>query len=168
MALIAIVCLPAVTGAKSTKPTLQDLVFTPDHLISNLGPKTLFWSEHKEPALRREDFAVLHEIGLDQKTRLFEFPTTGTGPVVKRRKTADYPRSLENQLVGGEAEFLVLVDAKGKVVSLHCFRRTYNAFGLSAAMALLRWRFEPAQIGDTKVPVLMRFKWTFEAPIPRR
>lgn len=150
---------PAAFAEKTQDPTegitLEDVIFDANLLKQGLGANTLIVSDKKNTPLPTELTAAISAAGFADKTRLYDFPENARRPKLKKSIPYTYPRSLRQGKTRGHANFLVALGADGAVRGLYCYEHSDRLFALAAAAAIVKWRYEPAAINDTAVPVLM-------------
>jgi len=135
--------------------TLEDIIFEPDLLRQGLGANTLIVPDKKNAAIPPSLTAAMTAAGFTRKTRLYAFPENARRPKLKSSVPYDYPHSLRQGKTRGQANFLVSIGADGAVRGLYCYEHTDRLFALAAAAAIVKWRYEPAAINDTALPVLL-------------
>lgn len=140
---------------KPAKLALEDVIFDANYLRQMLGPKTLLCAETKSKEITPELPRLLTASGLGQATRFFAFPDGATWPELYYSIPYRYPQSVRVGILEGSADFVALVGTDGRVKCVYCYRHTDRIFALVSAAAIIRWRFEPAKINGTAVPVLV-------------
>lgn len=158
--LCAFLLAPALRAADKEKPaapdiTLEDVIFDARSIRDILGPKTLIVANKRGQELPVELSKAIAEADFSSKTRLFVFPDDGTRPKLVSSVPYSYPRSLRQGKNSGHANFIVHIDASGNVRSLYCYDHTERLFALAVAASIVKWRYEPAKIAGTPVPVLL-------------
>jgi len=151
---------------KAAKPpalTLEDIIFDVQYLKKFLGPKTLVTAvvettrdRKKSDTALADTIKAVQDAQLDEKTQIFALPDDATPPELKTSIPHTYPPGLKMTKEPKRADFLILIGADGTVKCLYCYSYTNDdqLFALSAAQAVLKWRYAPAKIGNTAVPVL--------------
>ncbi len=135
--------------------TLQDIIFDPKYPKQTLGPKTLIAPIAGSETIPPGAAEAFKEAKLDESTKLFILPNGATPPKRIKAVPPDFPSELRRPGVSGKTAFLIFIGADGKVVSLYCYKSDEPAFALSAAQAIVQWKFDPAKINGTAVPVLV-------------
>lgn len=136
--------------AKEPKLTLEDVIFDSKYVAEFLGEKTLLQFEgDSAPVLE-----AIKESGFAKKTSFVRLPAQAkqANPIFE---TPPYLSESSKWL--GEtntASFFIFVGADGQVKALYCYNHNEKLFALSVAKAITKWRFKPAMINDTAVPVL--------------
>lgn len=145
--------------AKEKPLTLEDVIFDAKYLAEVLGPKTLVQTDLKQASILK----VLKKANLDQKTQVMFVPAEATPAKVADRINPQYPKKLRYGRSEGSASFLVFVGADGAVASLYCYKYDERLMALAAAMALVKWKFEPLKFGETALPVLTTVELDYNA-----
>lgn len=165
-ALLAAVALTASVAAndkpktkKADKLTLEDVIFDVKYLHQQLGPKTLVAGHEKTGEVPVE---ALSRTGIADKTKIFALPDEAVKPLLKSSIAPTFPQSYRFRREPSTAEFFLFVGADGAVKSLHCYETNDQVFAIVAADALIKWRYTPAQIGTTAVPVLVPVQMKFD------
>ena len=57
----------------------------------------------------------------------------------------------------------MLIGADGAVKCLYCYSHNDRLFAMAAAMAVVKWRYTPAKIQGTAVPVLAGLPMEFQS-----
>ncbi len=160
------VCLlfgPALIGAADKKEkkepslTLEDVIFDASYLTKMLGPNTLIVPATPNTGLSPELMAALNQAGVTAKSRAFLLPEGAKAPEVKSSLPYSFPKSLRQGKQEGHARFLVLVGGDGAVKTMHCYDFTHRLFALAVAKSLVKWKYEPATINGTAVPVVLEY-----------
>ena len=165
-ALLAVVALAASALAadqpkakKSDKLTLEDVIFNAQYLHQALGAKTLVAAHEKTGEVPIE---AISKAGISEKTQVFALPDEAVKPVLKSSVAPTFPQSYRFRREPSTAEFFLFVGADGAVKTLHCYETNDQVFAIIAADALIKWRYTPAKIGDTAVPVLVPVHMKFD------
>ena len=162
---LTLTCIAADTDKeKAKKPeqiTLEDVIFDVTYLKKLLGPKTLVTAVEETNRGRKKTENALadaimaaKEANLDEKSQIFALPDDATQPTLKSSIPHTYPPGLKISREPKKADFLMLIGADGVVKCLYCYRHNDRLFALAAALAVVKWRYEPAKIGDVAVPVV--------------
>lgn len=137
-------------AAKEPELTLEDVIFNPKYVGGFFGPNTLVQIEGDHApvlaALGRTDFGT--------KTRFVKLPDQAKPTKAKYETPPRLPEGRKWHTLDIKASFLIFVSSEGKVESLYCYEQDDRLFALAMAMAIVKWRFNPATIGDAKMPVL--------------
>jgi hypothetical protein len=144
---------------KSDKLTLEDVIFDAQYLHRALGAKTLVAGHEKTGAIPIE---ALNKAGISEKTQVFALPDEAAKPVLKSSIAPTFPQSYRFRREPSTAEFFLFVGADGAVKTLHCYETNDQVFAIIAADALIKWRYTPAKIGTTAVPVLVPVHMKFD------
>lgn len=144
---------------KSDKLTLEDVIFDVEYLHRQLGPKTLVTGHDKTGEI---PVAALSRTGITDKTKVFALPDEAVKPVLSSSLAPTFPKSYRFRREPSTAEFFLFVGADGAVKSLHCYETNDQVFAIIAADALIKWRYTPAQIGSTAVPVIVPVQMKFD------
>jgi len=156
----------AARAADATKPpalTLEDIIFDVQYLKKFLGPKTLVTAvvettrdRKKSDTALNDTIKAIQDAQVDEKTQIYALPDDATPPKLKTAAPHTYPPGLKMTKEPKRADFLMLIGADGSVKCLYCYNYTKDdqLFALAAAQAVLKWRYVPAKIGSTAVPVL--------------
>jgi outer membrane biosynthesis protein TonB len=143
-------------------PTLEDVIFDPHYLKQGLGPKTLLCVINPPPTLPPEVATAITAAGLKDVTELLPLPA-GATPLQRDKTVAPrFPDEKRRWGSPGKTGFLVHVGADGKVLGLYCFQASDRDYAVAAAQALLYWRYKPAKLNGTAVPVLTSQLFEFE------
>jgi hypothetical protein len=145
-----------VTAAEPAKAvdnlTLEDVIFDASYLKKMLGPNTLVARDAKSGEIPTE--AILHA-KLDEKTKIYALPDEATKPELISSIPVSYPQSTRLRRDPPRADFLVFVGADGLVKCLYCYDTKDQVFAIVASSSLIKWRYSPAKIKGTAVPVLL-------------
>ncbi len=148
--------------SKKAKRSFEEVIFDKADFLSRLPKKTLVSPFGGRPhraemveTAKKNLAKALAEFGDPGDRELVLLPQTATHPKVARHVAPTYPRDLREQGVTGEALFLVLVNAEGKVGALHCPFYTDRRFAIHGAAAIARWTYNSGELGETAVPVLI-------------
>lgn len=144
---------------KSDKLTLEDVIFDAQYLRQHLGPKTLVAGHEKTGEIPVE---AISKAGISEKTQIFALPDEAVKPVLKSSIAPTFPQSYRFRREPSKAEFFLFVGADGAVKSLHCYETNDQVFAIIAADALIKWRYTPAKLGTTAVPVLVPVHMKFD------
>ncbi|MDQ5977884.1 MAG: hypothetical protein QG602_856 [Verrucomicrobiota bacterium] len=146
---------------KEPSLTLEDIIFEPSYLTKLLGPNTLVVPSGDGAGLGPELMAALNKAGVTEKSRSFLLPEGAKPPEVKTSLPYGFPKSLRQGKQEGHARFLVFVGADGAVKTLHCYEFTHRLFALAVAKSVVKWKYTPASINGTAVPVLLELPAEF-------
>ena len=144
--------------AKADTLTLEDVIFDAKYLKQLLGPKTLVAPAEKTGELPTSG---IEQAKLDEKTQIFALPDEATKPVLKSSFAPTYPQSLRLRREPIKARFLLFVGADGNVKGLYCYETNDQIFAIATADAVIKWRYTPAKIGATAVPVVVPLDMDF-------
>lgn len=168
MLALAVPAHPA-EAAKPTELTLEDIIFDASYLKKMLGPKTLVTAlvettrdRKKSDTALADTINAIRDAKLDEKTQIYALPADATEPKLKTSAPHTYPPGLNISREPKKADFLMLVGADGAVKCLYCYTNNDRLFAMAAAMAVVKWRYTPAKIRDTAVPVLAGLPMRFE------
>jgi hypothetical protein len=153
----SVLCHAADKGKASAnaKLTLEDVIFEPTYLTKILGPKTLVVPAPDRKGLNDDLLKVLDKVGVTAKSKVFLLPDGATPPEIVSAIPYSYPKKLRQGNETGKARLLVLVGVDGSVKTLHCYEHTHSMFALAVAAAVVRWKYTPAMINGTPVPVVL-------------
>jgi hypothetical protein len=159
----------AAEEAKPAELTLEDIIFDAKYLKQSLGPKTLVTAVVETARKRKKSDTAMDDTlkaikaaQLDEKTQIFALPDNATLPKLKSSIPHSYPPGLKISREPKKADFLMLIGADGAVKCLYCYYNNDRLFAMAAAMAVVKWRYEPAKIQGTAVPVLAGLPMKFE------
>jgi hypothetical protein len=159
---ISLVTFPAFAAdekpAKPAKLFLEDIIFDAKYLKQVLGPKTLVAKEEKTGQIPVE---AINRAKLDEKTQIFSLPDEATKPELISSMPPAYPQSIRLRRDPPKADFLLFIGADGNVKCLYCYDTKDQVFAIVAADALIKWRYTPAKINGTAVPVLLPLEMKF-------
>jgi hypothetical protein len=144
--------------AKPTKLTLEDVIFDAKYLKQVLGPKTLVATEEKTGKIPTE---AITRAKLDEKTQIFTLPDEATKPQLISSIPPAYPQSTRLRRDPPKADFLLFIGTDGAVKCLYCYETKDEVFAILAADALIKWRYVPAKINGTAVPVILPVEMKF-------
>jgi hypothetical protein len=144
--------------AKGPDLTLEDVIFDAKYLKQMLGPKTLVAPAEKTGKIPTDAIGLAN---LDEKTQIFLLPDEAKKPELKSSFAPTYPQSLRLRRDPIKAKFLLFVGTDGSVKSLYCYETNDQIFALATADAVIKWRYKPAMIGNTPVPVIVPFEMDF-------
>ena len=163
----ALAAEPSSAKPPARPPTLEDVIFDPHYLRQALGPKTIIspiGPSAPPPELSPEVTAAIENAGLKKVTQLLALPA-GATPLQRDKTVAPrFPDEKRRSGSPGTILFLIYVGTDGKVQGLYCSQASDHAYAVAAAEALLVWRFKPAKLGGTALPVLasQRFEFDFK------
>ncbi len=143
---------------KTDQLTLEDVIFDAKYLHQLLGPNTLVAGHDKTGEVPVE---ALARTGITDKTKIFALPDEAVKPVLKSSIAPAMPQSYRFRDDASTAEFFLFVGTDGAVKSLHCYETNDQVFAIIAADALIKWRYTPAMIGTTAVPVIVPVQMKF-------
>jgi hypothetical protein len=147
----------------ASPPTLEAVIFDPQYLKQVLGPKTIVSPVAPQPALPPEVTNAIMEAGLKDITELIALPAGATPVKLDKTVPPRFPDEKRKWGDPGKIVFLVYVGADGKVQGLYCLKSSDHAYAVAAAQALLSWRYKPAKLTGTAVPVLTGQLFEFES-----
>ncbi|AOS45666.1 Gram-negative bacterial tonB protein [Lacunisphaera limnophila] len=147
--------------SKAAKLTLEDVVFDAQYLRQALGPKTLLTFEKPVAEIPASLAEALKTSGLADATKFMVLPPEFGPPKVVESIPYNYPTKLRRGRTSGEADFLVLIGADGKVKTIHCYQHSDRMFALAVAAAVVRWQYAPTKIQETALPVLLAMHMSF-------
>ncbi len=160
---------PAAEKAKPDKLTLEDVIFDASYLKKMLGPKTLVATVAETDKTKAKPAATLADVTkaitearLDVGTQIFVLPEGATPPKLQSSIPTTYPPGHHVTKDAIKADFLVFIGADGAIKCLYCYQQTDRLFALAAAMAVVKWRYTPAMIQGTAVPVLTKLAMVFD------
>lgn len=157
--LLLILASASAAADKASAPkaplTLEDVIFDADHLRRMLGPKTLLVPGAKSGEITAELPLKLAAEGFAKATRFFQFPIESSPPKLYYSIPHSYPQRMRQGRESGSANFVALVGVDGKVKCVYCYQYSDRLFAIAYAAALSKWRYEPAKINGTAVPVLV-------------
>lgn len=166
----AVVAAEKEKSRKQDKLTLEDVIFDESYLKKLLGPKTLVTAlVESNRGRKKTDTALADAIQavkgarLDEKSQIYLLPDDATEPQLKTSIPHSYPPGLNITRELKKADFLMLIGADGAVKCLYCYHNNDRLFALAAARAVLKWRYEPAQIKGTAVPVVAGLPMEFQS-----
>jgi hypothetical protein len=172
-AALALTCAPCSAAEKAqpeAKITLEDVIFDVAYLKKFLGPKTLVTAlvesnrgRKKADTALADAIKAVKDAKLDEKSQIFVLPDDAAEPVLKSSIPHSYPPGLNITREPKKADFLMLIGADGSVKCLYCYNNNDRLFALAAAKAVLKWRYKPAKIKDTAVPVLAGLPMEFQS-----
>lgn len=163
---------PAADKAKPEQLTLEDIIFDAKYLKQMLGPNTLVTAvvetnrdRKKSDTALTDTIKAIMESHLDEKTKIYALPDDATQPELKSSIPHSYPPGLNITREPKKADFLILIGADGAVKCMYCYNHSKNdqLFALAAAKAVLKWRYTPAKIRGTAVPVLAGLPMEFQS-----
>jgi len=152
---------PAFSADSTEKPprlTLEDIIFDAKYLKQVLGPKTLV---AREAGSGQFPTAAITQAKLDEKTKIFTLPDEATKPELISSVPPSYPQSTRLRREPPKANFLVFIGTDGSIKCLYCYDTKDQVFAIIAADALIKWRYVPAKINGTAVPVLLPVEMKF-------
>ena len=118
-----------------------------------MGPKAYVATE-ADGKVSRELQLAIKSVRLDESVRFSALPPEAEPVRAPKRQPPSYPAELRRAGVSGYARFLFLIGSDGTVQGIYCFDASRPDFALAGAEALLKWRFSPATVGDTPVPMV--------------
>lgn len=161
---------PAADKAKPENLTLEDIIFDVKYLKQMLGPKTLVTAvvetnrdRKKSDTALTDTIKAVREAQLDEKTQIYSLPDDATQPELKTSIPHTYPPGLKISREPKKADFLILIGADGSVKCLYCYSNNDRLFALAAASSVTKWRYKPAKINGTAVPVLAGLPMEFHS-----
>lgn len=149
--------------APTISPKLADIIFNPKYFRGALGRKALILSDPITGAPSPELLADVKSASLPEDLQLIPLPKDAIQPMPKSRGVAVYPDELRRKNIGGKVRFVYVVGADGGVKGIYCASASHPDLAIAAAASLVRWRFEPAKIQNTPVPVIVGQVMEFEA-----
>ncbi len=144
-------------------PKLVEIIADPKFLRGALGIKALLYSDPKTGEVAPELLADVKAAGLTEGIQFFPLPKEATHPEPKSRVAPVYPQELQRKQVSGQVRFLCALGTDGTVKGLYCTATSRPEFAPAAAVAIVQWRFEPARIQNTPVPILVNVTLAFGA-----
>lgn len=145
---------------------LGKLVFDPNRFVAALGQNVVVVAGKAEGGPPVEDrIAPLRRMIADAKRtpepRLFLYPENEPLPELleKPARLARPPGGPD--AAAYSASFVVLVNAKGSVVAMHCWEKNNVEWALDAAKNLRQFRYSPAMVGPHAVPFVFFITMTF-------
>jgi outer membrane biosynthesis protein TonB len=149
--------------SKTTPPTLAEIVANPIYIRGAMGSQAVLVTDPKTGLVDEELAKAVKATGLEDGIHFFPLPATGISPVAKFRSAPRFPDELRRRGVSGEARYLLVIGADGMVKGICCYQSSDPAFAVAGAGALITWKFSPAKIGATPIPVLAAQKMEFNA-----
>ena len=89
-------------------------------------------------------------LGRTPGTEFLLLPKDAIPPKAVRQSAPEYPRYAGQ----GQARVLGLISTSGEVVAVYCLSATHPAFGSAAAEAVGHWKYKPAKLNGTAIPVI--------------
>lgn len=147
---------------RAPKRSLGEVIVDKADFLSRLPKKTLvspLGGRPKSPEIaetgKRNLEKALAELGDPGDREFVLLPESATHPEVVQMVAPTYPTGFREDGVMGDALFLVLVNAEGKVAAIYCPVYTHRRFATHGATAIARWTYTPAKIGDRPLPALI-------------
>jgi len=129
----------------------------PKIVLINASPEEVALPEYNRALAR------LRRLGT---VELFAFPDDQSPARPLNLLPPDYPEDLRSQNIPGEAYLIGLIGAEGNVEAVHVAGATRREFAVNAALAYIHWEFQPALVGNERVPVLVFQTIAFKAVPP--
>jgi hypothetical protein len=161
LAAATLIAMPAIAADTPPKPerlTLEDVIFDAKYLKQVLGPNTLVV---RHPETGQVPTAAITQAKLDEKTKIFALPDEATKPELISSIPPSYPQSTRLRRDPPKADFLLFIGTDGNVKCLYCYDTKDQVFAIVVADALIKWRYVPAKINGTAVPVLLPVQMKF-------
>ncbi len=170
----ALFCVPSTTlGQPTGEDTLEALELTLEQVESAEATEDTI--EALELTLEEvegaEDTLEALELTLDEvedaeedaaeQAAVDSLPPISTMPELKQFVEAEYPSELQKQGLEGVVGLDLLVSDSGTVDSVAVVEGVHPLFDSAAAAAARDFRFSPALVDTTPVPVLLRFEYRF-------
>jgi outer membrane biosynthesis protein TonB len=92
----------------------------------------------------------IESLGPTPNTEFFVLPKESTRPKAIRQGPPVYPREAGQ----GKVLIMALIAPTGEVTAVYALAASHPAFATSAAKAVAQWKFKPAKLKDTAVPVI--------------
>ncbi len=129
-------------------------------------PKIALISASPEEVARPEFNRALARLRRLGTVQLYAFPDDGNPARPLNILPPDYPEELRQLNIPGEAYLIGLIGVEGNVEAVHVAGATRREFAVSAALAYVRWEFQPAVVANERVPVLVFQTIAFKAVPP--
>jgi hypothetical protein len=139
--------------------TLEDVIFDAGYLKKFVGANTLVVPDEKTGQLPT---AGLLKAALEKSTKIYALPDQAEKPKLDYSMPPTFPRSL--RLSRGEAikaRYLAIVGPDGTVKCLYCYETNDEPFAIVTANAVIHWRYKPAKLNGTAVPVMVPIEMEF-------
>ena len=164
---VLLCCLCVATLAAADRPDaaseLGKLISDPKVLRGALGAKAVVVSDPKTGEVSPELLADLKAAHLDEGIQLIALPKEAVQPKSVSRVAPAYPSDLRQRRIDGQVRFVFVIGADGTVKALYCVSASHPDLAISAAAALVQWRYKPAKIQNTAVPVIVSQVLEFNA-----
>lgn len=153
----------AAESGKEKAKAFETLIFDRAAFVKYLPKKTLVVGDPKDPKISPQMAKMLAGLGPVPEVEFVPLLAGMTPPKILQRVPPRFAASGRDPGRLSEAMFLILVNEKGEVGALYCQANTDRPYAIAAAAALIKWRFEPAKLGDMKLPVLMSLPMEFRS-----
>jgi outer membrane biosynthesis protein TonB len=157
LASLTIVTTPALSAADSAPakpPTLAQLIGNPKFLQSTLSVKALIVVDARTGDVPDDVKAAIKAAELDERTQFINLPKNSTQPDPKHRVAPEYPYELRRRGISGSAKYLFMIGSDGAIKGIYCYEASHRELALAGAQALVKWKFTPAKLEGTAVPVM--------------
>jgi|GEM_PF-6104724 len=148
---------------KPGKIPLAELISDSQYFKAALGSKALLVTDPKTGEVPKELLHAIASARLNEGIQFYPLPKEAVQPTPKKRNAPEYPAQLRRKGVDGAARLLIVIGADGTIKAIHCNEATHPEFALAAAEAVSKWRFSPATIQETPVPVVATLLLEFDA-----
>lgn len=140
--------------APRVSPKLAELISDPKYIRGALGIKALLVTDPKTGEVSPGLLNDVKAAGLAEGIELIALPIGAVQPKAITRVAPFYPDDLRRKNIGGMARFIFVIGADGKVKGLYCVEADHPDLAVAAAAAVAQWRFAPAKIENTPIPVI--------------
>lgn len=143
-----------VTPARTAKPELGKIITDLSRFRSALGKKAILLPNPNTGQVEKFVTDAVHSTGLDQEVEFLTLPTGSTFPeAIKLQGPVDVKRFARSG-IPAQALFLMVIGADGTVSGLYCVKSDHPDLAVACAAAIVGWRYTPAKIQGTPVPVV--------------
>lgn len=144
---------------KGPELTLEDIIFDAKYLQKLIGANTLVVPDEKSGQLPT---AGILKAGLEGKTKIYALPDQAVKPKLDYSMPPTFARSLRLTTKEAiKARYLAFVGPDGGIKTLYCYETNHRDFAIVVADSLIHWRYTPAKLNNTAVPVLVPIEMEF-------
>lgn len=152
---VVLVGLGSPSDPASIPPKLSEILSDSKFLRSAIGTKALLVTNPQTGEVQPDLLQDIKSAGLTDSIEFIALPKDSTGPTLLERTPPKYPEKLKRKKTPGSTRVLYIIGADGIVKGLYCVSASHPDFAQAAAIAISQWRFEPARVQGTAVPVVM-------------
>ena len=142
------------TPGRTAKPELAAVIKDLGQFRAALGKKAILLQNAQTGKVEEFITKAIQRTGLDKEVQFFTMPPGSTFPEPVKRTAPENVKRFARSGSIAQALFLMVIGADGGVTGLYCVESSHPDLAVACAAAIVSWRYTPARIQGTAVPVV--------------